>query len=464
MKDPVSNYRVCIIGAGPSGTAMLRAFQAAEEKGATIPRRIVCYEKQEKMGGLWNYTWRTGLDEYGEPVHGSMYRHLWSNGPKECLEFADYTFEEHFKKPIPSFPPREVLHDYIMGRVKRSGVEKYVKCRHIVRNCCWDAEREVFSVHVCNLRTGEHTTEEFDWVVCASGHFSTPNVPHFAGLETFPGRVMHAHDFRSAEEMSGKDILIIGTSYSAEDISSQCYKYGVRSVTLSWRTAPMTFHWPPNFKTVPLLTHVEGRTCHFLDGHTADIDVIIFCTGYLHYFPFLDPDIRLKTSNRLWPDSLYKGTIFIPNPRMIYIGMQDQWFTFNMFDVCAWYARDVILGRISLPSPDEMMREYNEWREREEALGSDWKSQCYFQGDLVKHLLQLTDYNNFDVDLVLERFGEWEENKHKDIMTFRDQSHRSVMTGAMAPPHHETWLKCMDDSLEGYVHGVKRNTSLRHSP
>ena len=29
-----------------------------------------------------------------QPVHGSMYRHLWSNGPKECLEFADYTFEE----------------------------------------------------------------------------------------------------------------------------------------------------------------------------------------------------------------------------------------------------------------------------------------------------------------------------------------------------------------------------------
>ena len=27
-------------------------------------------------------------------------------------------------------------------------------------------------------------------------------------------------------EFTGKDILIIGTSYSAEDIASQCYKYG----------------------------------------------------------------------------------------------------------------------------------------------------------------------------------------------------------------------------------------------
>ena len=55
------------------------------------------------------------MDAAGQPVHNSMYRHLWSNGPKECLEFADYTFEEHFGFPIPSFPPREVLFDYITG-------------------------------------------------------------------------------------------------------------------------------------------------------------------------------------------------------------------------------------------------------------------------------------------------------------------------------------------------------------
>ena len=30
--------------------------------------------------------------------------------------------------------------------------------------------------------------------------------------------------------------------------------------------------------------------------------------------------------------------------------MQDQWFTFNMFDAQAWYIRDVILGKIELPS------------------------------------------------------------------------------------------------------------------
>lgn len=96
--------RIAIIGAGPSGLAQLRAFQSLAAKGEEIPE-IVCFEKQKDWGGLWNYSWQTGLDSFGEPLHCSMYRYLWSNGPKEALEFADYSFDEHFKRPIGSYPP-----------------------------------------------------------------------------------------------------------------------------------------------------------------------------------------------------------------------------------------------------------------------------------------------------------------------------------------------------------------------
>ncbi|MED5167307.1 MAG: NAD(P)/FAD-dependent oxidoreductase, partial [Actinomycetota bacterium] len=51
--------RVAILGAGPSGLAQLRAFASAAADGTEIPD-LVCYEKQEDWGGLWNYTWRTG--------------------------------------------------------------------------------------------------------------------------------------------------------------------------------------------------------------------------------------------------------------------------------------------------------------------------------------------------------------------------------------------------------------------
>src|ERR1700760_2249418 len=96
--------KVAVIGAGPCGLAQLRAFEEARRQGAEVPE-VVCFEQQSDWGGLWNYTWRTGLDEHGDPVHGSMYRYLWSNGPKECLEVARHTPSPHYTPGIASSPP-----------------------------------------------------------------------------------------------------------------------------------------------------------------------------------------------------------------------------------------------------------------------------------------------------------------------------------------------------------------------
>ncbi len=441
--------RVAVIGAGPSGLAQLRAFQSAKNNGEDIPE-IVCFEKQDNWGGLWNYTWRTGLDEYGEPVHGSMYRYLWSNGPKEGLEFADYSFEEHFGKQIASYPPRAVLFDYIQGRVEKAGVRDWIRFRTPVRNVGWDENSKKFHVTSHDLVKDEVTTEQFDNVVCCSGHFSTPNVPSFDGLDRFNGRVLHAHDFRDAVEFKDKDILIIGTSYSAEDIGSQCWKYGAKTITVSHRTAAMGYNWPDNWQEVPLLTKVEGNTCTFKDGTTKDVDAIILCTGYLHHFPFMEESLKLRTVNRLASSDLYKGVAYIHNPALFYLGMQDQWFTFNMFDAQAWWARDVIMGKISTPSKAEMEADVADRVAREDALEDDY--QCiWYQGDYTKELIDETDYPTFDIEEACIAFKQWKGHKKQNIMTFRDNSYKSVITGTMAPAHHTPWKDAMDDTLESYL-------------
>ncbi|MEZ5732129.1 MAG: NAD(P)/FAD-dependent oxidoreductase [Paracoccaceae bacterium] len=441
--------RVAVIGAGPSGLAQLRAFQSAAAKGADIPE-VVCFEKQANWGGLWNYTWRTGLDQYGEPVHGSMYRYLWSNGPKEGLEFADYSFEEHFGKQIASYPPRAVLFDYIEGRVKKAGVRKWIRFETAVRHVSHDAKTGKFTVTVHNLPEDKVYAEEFDNVVVASGHFSTPNVPEFPGFDGFNGRILHAHDFRDAREFIDKDILIVGTSYSAEDIGSQCWKYGCKSVTVSHRTAPMGFNWPSNWKEVPILTGVKGNTATFKDGSTARVDAIILCTGYKHHFPFLPDDLRLKTANRLATADLYKGVVWVNNPALFYLGMQDQWFTFNMFDAQAWWVRDVIMGKIALPDKAARAADVVA-RVKAEDAGEDSYDAIRYQGDYVKELIAETDYPSFDVDGANEAFFKWKKHKVENIMGFRDNSYKSVITGSMAPKHHTPWKDALDDSMESYL-------------
>lgn len=439
--------RVAILGAGPSGLAQLRAFASAKAQGDEIPE-IVCFEKQDNWGGLWNYTWRTGLDEYGEPVHGSMYRYLWSNGPKEGLEFADYTFEEHFGKQIASYPPRAVLFDYIKGRVEKAGVRDWIRFSSAVRDVSFAGDQ--FTVTVKDLVEDRLYQETFDHVIVCTGHFSTPNSPQFEGFDNFPGRILHAHDFRDAVEFKDKDVLIIGTSYSAEDIGSQCWKYGCKSVTVSHRTAPMGYAWPDNWSEVPLLTKITGRMAHFKDGSTKPIDAVILCTGYQHHFPFLPDALRLKTANRLASTDLYKGVCFINNPKLMYIGMQDQWFTFNMFDAQAWWARDVILNRIDLPDHKAMAADVENRVSREDAGENDYDA-IWYQGDYVRELIGETDYPNFDVEGACQAFKAWKQHKKQNIMTFRDNSYKSVMTGTMAPIHHTPWVDALDDSLDVYL-------------
>ena len=442
--------RVAVIGAGPSGLAQLRAFQSAAEAGAEIPE-VVCFEKQDNWGGLWNYSWRTGLDEYGEPVHGSMYRYLWSNGPKEGLEFADYSFEDHFGKQIGSYPPRAVMFDYIEGRVTRANVRPWIRFRTPVRMVTFDAGTQKFTVTVHDLIKDHTYSEEFDDVVVASGHFSTPNVPEFPGFATFNGRILHAHDFRDAREFAGKDILIVGTSYSAEDIGSQCWKYGCNSVTVSHRTAPMGYDWPDNWKEVPLLTGVQGNTATFRDGSTAHVDAIILCTGYMHHFPFLPDALRLRTKNRLATADLYKGVAWVANPKLFYLGMQDQWYTFNMFDAQAWYVRDVIMGRLSVPAAEADRAADVVARVAAEDALEDGYAAIAYQGAYVQELIELTDYPSFDIPGSNAAFYAWKKHKVKGIMTFRDNAYASVMTGTMAPLHHTPWKDALEDSMESYL-------------
>ncbi|MDC3109280.1 NAD(P)/FAD-dependent oxidoreductase, partial [Alphaproteobacteria bacterium] len=382
------------------------------------------------------------------PIPNSMYRYLWSNGPKECLEFADYSFDEHFNKPIPSFPPREVLKDYIIGRAEKSELKKNVKFNTTVTSVSSDGHG--FNVSYKDKVEDKISTERFDNVVVATGHFSVPYIPEYKGMSSFPGRIMHSHDFRDAEEFRNKNVVVLGSSYSAEDVALQCHKYGAKSVTIGYRNNPMGFHWPEGMKEVHYMDRIEGNKAIFKDGTVQEMDALILCTGYLHHFPFLSEELKLKTHNRLYPPKLYKGVAWQDNPNLFYLGMQDQFHTFNMFDAQAWYVRDIIMNKISLPSNDEMEKDIKNWVSKEEAL-EDAHQMIDFQTDYCVDLCSSIDYPKIDFELIRKNFYEWEDHKEENILTYRDKSFPSPVTGTVGPSHHTTWLEAMDDSMQTYL-------------
>ncbi|OWF43805.1 senecionine N-oxygenase-like [Mizuhopecten yessoensis] len=437
--------RVCLIGAGPCGMSFLYHNQKHNAG------EVVCYEKQSDWGGLWNYTWRTGLDEYGEPCHGSQYRDLWSNGPKECVEFPDYTFEDHFGKVIPSFPPRAVLQDYLEGRWRKANLRSHIRFNILVKNVTYNKETDDFTVIVKDLvNDKELPSERFSHVIVASGHFSVPNVPEFDGIDTFRGRILHSHDFRRAHEFKGQRLLIVGASYSAEDLAMQCTKMGSANIITCWRTKPMGFKWPEGIEERPLLTKIDGNTINFKDGTKAEVDVIILCTGYLYHYPYLSDTLRLKTGLRLYPPGLYKGTVWMGdgNNKLMYLGMQDQYYTFTMFDIQAEWACAVTRGDKKLPNRTEMELDMKKWLE-EEALLKNCYDHITFQTAFVCDLAREVGCKyNLDVAAL---FNKWEDDKHSNVVTYRDHAFTSVFTGTPGIKHHTPWIEAFDDSLDTFV-------------
>jgi trimethylamine monooxygenase len=212
----------------------------------------------------------------------------------------------------------------------------------------------------------------------------------------------------------------------------------------------MGYDWPDNWEEKPLLQKLEGKLAHFKDGSTKEVDAVILCTGYLHHFPFLPDALRLQTNNRLWPRNLYRGVVWEANPKVFYLGMQDQWYTFNMFDAQAWFARDIMMDRIAVPDAPTMQADGQAWADREAAL-ADSHEAIEYQGAYVQSLVDLTDYPDFDIKGMNEAFFAWKQHKVENIMGFRDNSYKSLITGTMAPPHHTPWKDALDDSMQTYL-------------
>ena len=93
---------------------------------------------------------------------------------------------------------------------------------------------------------------------------------------------------------------------------------------------------------------------------------MILCTGYLHNYAYLSDDLRLTGANVLYPNHLYKGTLWMKggNNKVMYVGVQDQFYTWTMFDAQAKWATNYVMGDIALPSRDDMLRDIDKWTKR----------------------------------------------------------------------------------------------------
>lgn len=324
-----TEQQIALIGAGPSGLAGARCLQ---KHG--IP--FQGFEAHGELGGLWNI---------GNP-RSTVYESAHLISSKRMTEFLEFPMPAH----VADYPSHRELLDYFRAFAEHFGLNAHYRfhTRVLKAEPVSDAPDTLWRV---TTQTGdaEPQTLLYKGVVIANGTLAEPNLPRFEG--TFSGEIWHTAQYKSALQLTGKRVLIVGAGNSGCDIAVDAvhhaksidisvrrgyyfvpkYVFGkpadsvggkitlppwlkqrIDSTILKWFTGdPVRFGFPkPAYKMYEshpvvnslILYHIghgdvavradiarlDGHTVHFKDGSHGEYDLILAATGYKLHYPFMD--------------------------------------------------------------------------------------------------------------------------------------------------------------------------------
>ena len=344
-----------------------------------------------------------------------------------------------------------------LGRFTRGSkrdLKQFVRFSTVVRRVEYHKDTNDFTVVAKNLKENVEEVERFTHVVVASGMFTMPKSPSIPGIDSFKGRVLHSKDVKHVGEFKGQRVLIIGASWSGEDLAVMSVKFGTKSVIVSWNHRPLGHNWPDGIEERPLVVKLSGNTAYFKDGTSADVDVLVLATGYRLEFPFLSEDLRLKSSMLFYPENLYKGILWMNggNDKLMYVGLHYNIYCFDMFDAMAVWACNHIMGTVKLPPREEMLTEVAKWADKVQEATKDIDFMKIFRFMMVyfKDIVETVGYRKdvLEAEKLLEEFLEHRAN---NICTWRDKQFKCIYTGKLTPAPKIPWLENFDDSTETFL-------------
>jgi hypothetical protein len=324
---------VAVIGAGPHG---LSALKALLQLGLPADG----FERASDLGGNWNFGGPTSR------VYEST--HLISSKP--FTQFPDFPMPDDY----PDYPSHYQVKDYFDRYADHFGLRERISFNTTVTEVVADADGWLVTVE----RGGRQWTLRYAAVVAANGHNWYPKLPQYPGQDTFVGEILHSADYKGADQLRDRRVLVVGAGNTGCDIAVEAaqnaevayhstrrgYYYNPKfvfgkpsdqiadqllalRVPLALRRAAFgvtlratmgkfeTFglQKPDHafFETHPIVNqqlvyyvghgdivpkpdvdHFDADGAVFTDGSRADVDLVVFATGYLAVFPFLaDQDL-----------------------------------------------------------------------------------------------------------------------------------------------------------------------------
>jgi dimethylaniline monooxygenase (N-oxide forming) len=388
---------VCVIGAGSSGIA---AVKALSQRGIAFD----CFEKSDRVGGNWVFRNRNGMS--------SAYRSLHINTSRDRMAYSDFPMPADY----PDFPHHTQIAAYFDTYVDHFGLRELITFNTGVER----AEPTGDGGWRVTLESGEQ--RDYRALLVANGHHWDPRWPEpaFPGADRFEGVQMHSHSYLGDDPslFADKRVVVLGMGNSAMDIAVEAtqtadrvflaarrgawivpkYVFGrpldqyvtapriplavrQRFTAMTLRTAvgsmeryglpkpdhrPLEAHPTISDTILTRLTHgdiapkpniarLTERTVVFADGSEEEVDVVVYGTGYKVSFPFFDPELVSAPDNDL---PLFKRVFHPDLPGLYFIALlQPLGATMPLAEAQSEWVSDHLTGRYALPPRGELAKD-----------------------------------------------------------------------------------------------------------
>lgn len=381
VSETNQSKNVCVIGAGPAGLVAAREIRKEGHK-------VIVLEQNHDIGGQWLYDDKNieGEDPLGRnsflKVHSSIYNSLRTQSPREVMGFTDFPFSTKKGRDMRRFPGHVEILMYLKDFCEWFGLREMIRFNTRVN---YVGMLDDYRVCGNNLKWVVRSKEKdcdkvveevFDAVVVATGHYAQPKLPSIKGMDTWKRKQMHSHIYRTPEPFHNEVVVVVGNSYSGQDIAIELVGIA-KEVHISSRSLDTitegfskviskheTLHLHPQIDAL----EEDGRVI-FIDGSCVKADSIVYCTGYSYSFPFLDTKgMVVIEDDRVGP--LYEHTFHpLLSPSLTFIGIPKKILGFPFFESQAMWIAQLLSGKKVLPSWEEMMKSIEEFYHEREVAG-----------------------------------------------------------------------------------------------
>jgi cation diffusion facilitator CzcD-associated flavoprotein CzcO len=183
-------------------------------------------------------------------------------------------------------------------------------------------------------------------------------IPSVSGITDFPKeKITHAKYFRHASVYKDKNVLLVGNGPSGADLANQLLHYA-KSVCRSVRSEPNALAVTnSHVKDLAPLKRFTASTVELVDGTIlTDIDLVIFCTGYLYSLPMFPKEAGFITQDGSYVHHLYEHTFYAEDPTLVFMGLPKQVIPFPTFQIQSILVAKIWAQKLPIPSR-EIMRE-----------------------------------------------------------------------------------------------------------